>query len=102
MLPQIGSNLYTLVQNGGAAASKTERDQGSSNNTSAPGSAEDLSLSDQATWLQSLESEIRAQPAVDMQRVEEVRAAINSGEYSINSEVIADKWMRLDREVFGE
>ena len=36
MLPQIGSNLYTLVQNGGAAQ-QDERDQGSSNNTSAPG-----------------------------------------------------------------
>jgi negative regulator of flagellin synthesis FlgM len=44
--------------------------------------------------LQSLESSLANQPAIDETKVAEVRQAITEGRFSINPDAIADKLMK--------
>jgi len=48
-----------------------------------------VSLSPRATQLKELETQLAAIPVVDRARVESVKAAIASGQYTINAENIA-------------
>ena len=53
-------------------------------------------LSDQAKVVQSLISEISQPPKADSQRIETLRAAIASGDYSVTAEKIASKLLDID------
>ena len=53
-------------------------------------------LSDQAKVVQSLISEISQPPKTDPQRLEALRTAIASGEYSVTAEKIATKLLDID------
>jgi negative regulator of flagellin synthesis FlgM len=49
-----------------------------------------VTLSELATRLRALETQLAAIPTIDRARVEEIRQAIASGQYTINPENIAD------------
>lgn len=49
-----------------------------------------VSVSPQAAQLQQLEAQLAAIPVVDRGRVDAIKAAIASGQYSVNPENIAD------------
>ena len=53
-------------------------------------------LSDKAKIVQSLISEISQPPQTDPQRLESLRAAIASGEYSVTAEKLATKLLDID------
>lgn len=55
-----------------------------------------------ASQLQSLESRLAQQPAVDAQRVGEIQQAIREGRFNINPEVIADKLVASVKELLGD
>ena len=67
-----------------------------------PKSATDtVNLTSSAKLLERLDKTLAALPAVDSQRVAEIKTAIENGDYEIDSDAIADAMIRLDRS-FGE
>lgn len=55
-----------------------------------------VEFSNQANTLQAAEERIQGFPEVDSNRVAEVRAAIEKGEFSIDNQSIADKMLAID------
>ena len=67
-----------------------------------PKSATDtVNLTSSAKLLEQLDKTLATLPAVDSNRVAEIKAAIENGDYQIDSDAIADAMIRLDRS-FGE
>ena len=60
-----------------------------------------VNLTSGAKLLEQLDNTLKSLPAVNAERVAEVRDAIESGNYEIDSQAIADAMIRLDRS-FGE
>ena len=56
-----------------------------------------VSLTDTATRLKTIEARIRELPDVDRERVAELRSLIDSGEYEIDSQLIARRLVQLER-----
>lgn len=55
-------------------------------------STDTISLTDSAKLIQELEKQLVAQPVVNAEKVSEVRENINSGNYIISSERVAEKF----------
>jgi len=60
-----------------------------------------VNLTSNAKLLERLDKTLASLPAVDSERVAEIKAAIESGDYQIDSDAIAEAMIRLDRS-FGE
>lgn len=56
-----------------------------------------VSLTDTATRLQSIEARLRELPDVDRERVAEIRRLIDSGEFTIDSKLIAQRIVQLEQ-----
>ena len=67
----------------------------------APGREDTVELTSGAQLLERLEKSLDSMPAIDSRRIAEVKAAIENGDYEIDSVSIADAMIRLDR-AFGE
>lgn len=63
-------------------------------NTQARG--ENVSLSDAAKQLAQLESSIKDLPEVDASRVAQIKAKLDSGEYQVNAQNMAQKMLDMD------
>ncbi len=61
------------------------------------GAADTVELTSRARLLERLEKSLADQPAVDVARVAEVKAAIESGDYEINADAIADAMIRFEQ-----
>lgn len=57
--------------------------------TSRAGAQDNVSISPQSTQLRDMETRLAALPVVDRARVESIKQAIASGQYTINAENIA-------------
>ncbi|MGI9232025.1 MAG: flagellar biosynthesis anti-sigma factor FlgM [Woeseiaceae bacterium] len=64
-------------------------------------STDTVNLTSNAKLLERLDKTLASLPAVDSERVAEIKAAIENGEYQIDSDAIAAAMIRLDRS-FGE
>ena len=62
----------------------------------ATSAADRVVLSDKAQEVQSLISSISEPPAINQERIEALRAAINSGTFTVSSEQIASKLLTID------
>ena len=63
-----------------------------------PGKAADtVELTSSARLLERLEKSLAELPAIDSARVAEVKAAIERGDYEIDSDAIADAMIRFER-----
>jgi negative regulator of flagellin synthesis FlgM len=60
-----------------------------------------VTLSDLSTQLRALETQLAAIPTIDRARVEEIKQAIASGQYTINPENIADGLIDSATEMLG-
>jgi negative regulator of flagellin synthesis FlgM len=60
---------------------------------------EGVRITDSARQLAALEQAIRTLPDVDEARVAAIRSAIETGTYEVSPDRIADKLMRLEREL---
>jgi negative regulator of flagellin synthesis FlgM len=56
-------------------------------------------ITDQARQLAALEQALNDVPAVNESRVEAIRLALETGQYEVNPERIADKLLRTEREL---
>ncbi len=70
----------------------------SENKSQSPTSSTDtVNLTSSAKLLARLDETLAALPEVNAERVAEIKTAIETGEYRIDSEAIADAMIRLDR-----
>ncbi len=74
--------------------------------TNAPGAAAapasaNVSLSDLATRLQSLEAEMTASEPFDAAKVEEIKQAMREGQFKVNAGVVADRLIESMKELLG-
>ena len=60
-----------------------------------------VNLTSSAKLLERLDKTLASLPAVDSQRVAEIKTAIENGDYQIDADAIAEAMIRLDRS-FGE
>ncbi|WP_369938362.1 flagellar biosynthesis anti-sigma factor FlgM [Xanthomonas tesorieronis] len=91
------ATLRTSTVNTKAASGASE--DGKANAVGATAATDSLRLTGEASGLQSLQRELAAAPAVDSNRVESVRSALQSGSYKINPDVIASRMLDLDQQL---
>jgi negative regulator of flagellin synthesis FlgM len=77
------------------AASGIKKSVSNTPNTAAD-AKDSVSLSQQGQSLGKVESAIAASPEVDQAKVDAIRTAIQSGQYRIDAESIADKMLSQD------
>jgi negative regulator of flagellin synthesis FlgM len=63
------------------------------------GNATAVNITGQAKQLAALEQALQSLPAVNEARVAEIRTAIQEGRYQVDPERIADKLLRMEREL---
>ncbi len=64
--------------------------------TAAKVASDSVNLSSQAQALKALEGKLQKLPDVNEKRVAEIKAALASGEYSVDDLVVADKMLGFD------
>lgn len=64
-------------------------------------STDTVQLTSNAKLLERLDKTLATLPAIDSERVAEIKLAIENGDYQIDSDAIAEAMIRLDRS-FGE
>jgi negative regulator of flagellin synthesis FlgM len=67
----------------------------------APPVTGDVHITDAARTLASLEQSIKDMPEVDEKKVSLVRDALRDGNYKIDSQRVADKFLRMEQELSG-
>jgi len=85
----------TQVNNSGKSNQTTSVNKDGSKaavNNESTSSIDTISLTDSAKLIQQLEKQLVAQPVVNAEKVSEVRQNINSGNYIISSERVAEKF----------
>ncbi|MGM0813704.1 MAG: flagellar biosynthesis anti-sigma factor FlgM [Pseudomonadota bacterium] len=89
--PRTTGEGRSVAENAGVRSGGAEpgRDEG--------GSGDRVTLTDTARRLSDLTRSVSEQPAVDTQRVEQIRAAIDQGRYEINAERIADRLIAMEK-----
>jgi negative regulator of flagellin synthesis FlgM len=71
------------------ADKRTERSDASASPASGDAAATSISLSARASQIQDLQAQLATVPVVDRARVETIKQAISSGQYSVNPDNIA-------------
>lgn len=101
MTEKINGQGFRPVETGGARRSeKSGQSRGSGAVRGSSGADRDTVNIERAELLISrLEAALEIVPVVDAQRVRAVRDAIASGTYQIDADVIAEKMIRLEREL---
>ena len=61
------------------------------------GSSDTVNLTSSAKLLERLDKTLAALPTVDLDRVSEIKTAIENGDYEIDADAIADALIRIDR-----
>lgn len=91
---KIGSKVdetsTTKTVPGSAAAKDTS-------NPSSTAQSDTVNLTSSAKLLARLDETLASLPAVNAERVAEIKSAIENGEYQIDSDAIAEAMIRLDR-----
>lgn len=63
----------------------------------AGGSDDSVQLTDGASRLQQLQSQAGAEPAFDQAKVDRIKQLISDGEYAMDSQKIAERFVELER-----
>jgi negative regulator of flagellin synthesis FlgM len=84
------------VASGAAVHKRSEQTAGKAG--SSPAADTNVQLTGTAQQLAAIEQSLRALPAVDELRVAIVKQRVESGEYQIDSQRVADKLLHLERE----
>ena len=94
-----GSALDSVIQNLGNSqkAENTQHNAAKSDTVKSPsGESSDVTLTNTAEQLRTLESKIQQQPVVDTQRVQALKQSIFDGTFNIDSKSTADKMAEFE------
>ncbi len=72
---------------------------GQKNSTESVAAGSPVRITDQARQLAALEQAVQSLPVVNEARVAEIRSAIEEGRYEVAPERIAEKLMRMDKDL---
>ena len=98
MLGKIGGKVDEAGTGGKVSKDSQAPEKGS---VSPAALTDTVNLTSSAKLLERLDKTLASLPAVDSQRVAEIKTAIENGDYQIDADAIADAMIRLDRS-FGE
>lgn len=76
-------------------------DQKPSGQTPAP-SGDSVTISSTAQQLNNIESSIKTAPAFDAEKVNAIKSAIQSGEFTVNTEKVADGLIQSVKDMLGK
>lgn len=85
------------VASAGAVHKRLEQSAGRAGSSAAPES--DVHLTGASRQLATLEQSVRNMPAVDELRVSAVRQRLQSGEYKVDPQRVADRLLSLERDL---
>lgn len=94
MIGKIGNKIEEAGTSNRVTPDKGAKD-GAAAGTAAKGDT--VNLTSSAQLLERLEKSLQTLPSVDAQRVGEIKTAIESGDYEINSKAIAEAMVRFER-----
>lgn len=79
-------------------ASKKGVNDGSNNstNTVTPTSSDSMTISSKAEAMKLIEAEVNSQSVVDDSRIEDLKLAIDTGQYNINTQRVAEKFIQFE------
>lgn len=84
------------------AAKSPKTSAGDDTATQSPARADDtVNLTSTGVLMSKLEEVVQSTPAVDGARVQAVKDALAAGTYEVDDQKVADKLLRLDRELTG-
>lgn len=96
-ITNINSNRASLNSNQSSSVkSRNEAKLDSSTEKSSGGSDDRVTLTDTASRLKDIEQQLSKGSSVDNARVAEVQSAINSGDYNVDADRIADKMLAFE------
>ncbi len=95
---KLSNNVDDTGSTGRVSPEKTAQDSAAGRSASASDTVE---LTSGAQLLERLEKSLESLPAIDKQRVAEIKVAIENGDYEIDSGAIADAMIRFER-LLGE
>ena len=95
--PLTGSTRSNASQEAGSATQTASAKSPEQTSASAP-SGESVHLSQEAQQLQKISDSLRDQPAVDKNRVAELKQAIAEGSYKVDSDRVASKLLNMEAE----
>ena len=96
MIGKIGNKVDDTNSAGQVSPDKTTKGSPGSHSSSASDTVE---LTSGAQLLERLEKSLETLPAIDSQRVAEIKLAIENGDYEIDSGAIADAMIRFERQM---
>lgn len=98
MSQKIDGSLPTnaTLRSGGVSSRVSSIGSSDSSPVAATSSSDSLRLTGQATSLQSLQREMSQSPAVDNDRVQTVKNALQNGTYKVDAGNIANRMIALD------
>ena len=85
----------------GSAVNGTSTDGKQPGGASAPSAASNVRISDLSARLTGADTNISASAPFDVQKVEDIKAAITGGKFRVNTAVVADKLISHVREMLG-
>lgn len=95
-ITNINSNRSQLSQSQSNSV-KVRDGSSSTNNSAAASSADDrVTLTNTAARLQNIEQKLNSSSSVDAEHVAAVKKAISNGEYTVDSDRIADKMLAFE------
>ena len=91
-------NSNTINKAGQSTRTTTETNEQSSSSVSNDRSSatDTIALTESAKLVQHLEEQLKLLPVVDTEKVSQVRENLNSGNYRISSDTIADKFTQYE------
>ena len=92
----IQSNQPDATNKQSAPSAASENNSQASESSTTPVAQDTVVLSNQAQVIQSVVAEISQPPATNPERIEALRNAINSGDYTVSAESIASKMLSID------
>lgn len=99
-----GSHVNPSLEQAQSQATRREpeRTQSQANPAQPANQTDSVQLTETAAILQRAQSRLSTVPVVDTQKVESVKSAIDSGQYSVDSARVADKMVQLEGLLSGK
>lgn len=98
MLGKVGNRVEETGTGSTVSPNSSTSEKVASNSAS---TSDTVNLTSSAKLLERLDKTLAALPAVDLDRVAEIKVAIENGDYEIDADAIADALIRIDRSLGG-
>ncbi len=85
------------VTPGNGKTNSVGKGDGAAKASQAPAAQDAVNLTNTAETLQELEKSLATDASISSEKVESIKSALNSGDYQINPDLIAQKFLEVER-----